>query len=147
MKDQHSISFLLLNHLHTSTLLVIDNFISQLPCNLEDLQYALEIKMNVRGVLVRRMSYSTYSLRRCRRQKRTAFSSPLLSTALAAPAAGGAITSVYLPRWWTPPVRCAPAAPVDSSSLAAPANVCPRNEHIFCLNICSLSHTCVDIKN
>ena len=72
---------------------------------------------------------STYSLRRCRRQKRTAFSSPLLSTALAAPAAGGAITSVYLPRWWTHTRRlqrhtfiplCAPTAPVDSSSLAAP---------------------------
>ena len=52
MKDQHSISFLLLNHLHTSTLLVIDNFISQLPCNLEDLQYVRNIKVNVRGVLV-----------------------------------------------------------------------------------------------
>ena len=52
MKDQHSISFLLLNHLHTSTLLIIDNFISQLPCNLEDLQYVRNIKVNVRGVLV-----------------------------------------------------------------------------------------------
>ena len=31
---------------------------------------------------------------------------PLRSTALAAPAASGAITSVYLPRWWTPRVAC-----------------------------------------
>ena len=108
MKDQHSISFLFLNHLHTSTLLVIDNFISQLPCNLEDLQYALEIKMNVRGVLVRRMSYSTYSLRRCRRQKRTAFSSPFCFQQHWRHRRLAALSPLYLPRWWT---HTSPATP------------------------------------